>query len=303
MKVIVLGASGQIGSVIYNGLRPFHKVVGTSRERSNGYPQFDPFKDDWSTLGQPDVLINCVGQIQATNNSTFHHIHVGLTKQVLAHRAQLGNPRIIQISALGASSSHQVEFLKTKGMADDILLAYPDTAVIRPSIVCTHRTMLVRKMIMLLHLSRFFFGSLPIPKGFLTTRIQPIMPEDLVDLVHEACVDREVNQLDAVGPEEITLGEILQLLLKNRKQKLRIFQVPKTATDFFVRNVVGRLFPAVINEQQYQLLFEDNVANVDDCQKLLSRTPMSTRGFFEAEFANERETDRSNGEVKFLSIK
>ena len=291
MRIIVLGASGQIGSVIYEELRRFHIVIGTSRKPSNEFIQFDPFAGDWSALGKSDVLINCVGQIEATAKSSFHHVHVDMTKLIIAHSAKLGDPRIVQISALGASSNHEVEFLKTKGMADDLLLQHPNVAIIRPSIVCTHQTMIVKKMLMLSNLSRFLFGVVPVPTGFLKTRIQPIMPQDLIDLVQQVSVAGEVKAVDAVGAEALSFGEIIRLLMKHSKRRFKVVEVPKAASDLVVKNILSRLLPRVINAQQYQLLFQDNVASVEGCKELLGRTPVSTREFFEAQFAHERATN------------
>ena len=59
MKIIVLGATGQIGSIIYNGLSQRYEVIGTSRNHHSDLAKFDPFHDDWSILGKADVLINC----------------------------------------------------------------------------------------------------------------------------------------------------------------------------------------------------------------------------------------------------
>jgi dTDP-4-dehydrorhamnose reductase len=285
MRIAILGASGQIGMVIYDHLKMSYEVVGTSRNAGDRFQQFDPFEDDWSVLGKPDVLINCVGQIEATAKSSFYHIHVDLTKQILSHRAQLGNPRIIQISALGASPGHKVEFLRTKGIADELLLQHPDTAVIRPSIVCTHRTMIVKKMIMLSNLAAFLFGFLPVPKGFLQTRIQPIMPEDLAEVVQEVCSRRDIKLVEAVGPERLSFYEIIQILIRNRNRKFKVIEVSKRATDLLVQTFLSRLLPNVINAQQYQLLFEDNVGPVEPCKELLGRMPLSTRDFFEDQFS------------------
>lgn len=284
MKIIVLGASGQIGSVLYHGLTRLHEVVGTSRKQSDELVQFDPFVSDWSALGEVDVLINCVGQIEATTDSSFFHIHVDLTKRIIANRLKLGYPRLVQISALGASSTHDVEFLKTKGMADDLLLQHPNTAVVRPSIVCTHRTMIVKKMLMLSNLSRFMFGMIPVPKGFLKTKIQPIHPDDLVELVHRVCVHKEVRTVDAVGLEALSFGEVIHLLKTNSKRTFKVFEVSKKACDLVVKNILSPLLPRVINDQQYQLLFHDNVANVAPCANLLGKKPKSCHKFFEREF-------------------
>src|SRR5687768_12716229 len=103
MKIMILGASGQIGSVIYGALKASNNVVGTSRRQSGEFLKFDPFKDDWSALGKCQVLINCIGQIEATSTFKFYKIHVELTQLMLKNRGLIGNPRIIQISALGAS--------------------------------------------------------------------------------------------------------------------------------------------------------------------------------------------------------
>lgn len=287
MKIVILGASGQIGSVIFNGLKRDHDVVGTSRSRSDKYLRFDPFSDDWSVLGTPDILINCVGQIDAQGKNGFDRIHAGLVKTILANRQRLGNPRIIQISALGASPDHPVDFLRTKGVADDLLLCQPDTAVIRPSIVCTHRTMIVKKMIMLSTLGRYSFGMLPVPAGFLRTRIQPIMPEDLLELVRKVCIDCNVKQVDAVGPVALTFHDIIGMLEQSTTRNLRMIEVPKAASDLVAGNILPAILPGVISAQQYQLLFHDNVGNVDACERLLDRMPMPPLDFFRNEFNTE----------------
>lgn len=285
MRIIVLGASGQIGSVIFNGLKRAHQVIGTSRKPSLKLRQFDPFDDDWLSLGTADVLINCVGQIEATDSSSFYRIHVELTKRIIEHRQSIGDPRIIQISALGASTEHKVEFLRTKGEADDLLLQHPNTTVVRPSIVCTHRTMIVRKMLMLSNISRFSFGIVTVPKGFLKTKIQPIMPTDLVDLVEKQLYDREHCVVNAVGPESLSFHEIITMMLESRNQKMRLVEISKAIADVMVSTFVSPVFPNVINAQQYQLLFENNVADEKTVTQILGRPLTSTRQFFKDEFS------------------
>jgi nucleoside-diphosphate-sugar epimerase len=262
MKIIILGASGQIGSIVFDALQHRHDVTGTSRKPSPKYVQFDPFRDDWSLLGKADVVVNCIGQIGATSTSSFAHIHVGLTKLIIRNRTHIGNPRIIQLSALGASTTHNVEFLKTKGMADEILLQHPDTFIVRPSIVCTHGTMIVRKMLMLNRIVRYTGGLLIVPGGFLTTRIQPVMPQDLADVVQALCVttgyDRVVN---VVGPHALSFREIIAVMFKTTDKKFRLIEVPGKIVDVIALYGICLLFPSVINTQQYRLLFEDNVAD------------------------------------------
>src|SRR3990170_6477646 len=202
MRIVVLGASGQIGSVIYDALKRHHNVVGTSRKESGELIQFDPFQDTWSALGKSDIFINCVGQIEAAPGSSFYKIHLELTKLIVLNRLAIGNPRIIQISALGAAANHKVEFLKTKGMADDYLLQHSNTMVVKTSIVFTHRTMIVQKILMLLKISKYTQGLVFAPKGFLNSKIQPVMPQDLAALVATLCMTQYLPKVvNVVGPE------------------------------------------------------------------------------------------------------
>ena len=286
MKIIVLGASGQIGSAICDALRDRYDVIGTSRKSSSGYFHFDPFHDDWSLLGTVDVLINCIGQIEVSGKNSFHHIHVDLTNCIIQNRERIGNPRIIQISALGASSNHQVDFLRTKGIADTILFQHANTIIVRPSIVCTHHTMLVRKMLMLFRISRYTAGILPMPKELLKTQIQPVMPQDLTDIVAALCLNTGTQKIvNVVGPERLSFHEILDIMFEARNKKYHVTKITKTLCDLLIKRGVSVVFPSVINWQQYQLLFDNNVADIETVCQILGRLPSSTKQFFQNEFS------------------
>lgn len=285
MKIIILGASGQIGSVLFDGLRHRHEVTGTSRKQSPKFIQFDPFRDHWSLLGKADVLLNCIGQIEPTRASSFAHIHVGLTKLMIQHRASLGNPRIIQLSALGASTAHNVEFLRTKGLADELLLQCPDTFIVKPSIVCTHNTMIVKKMLMLKRIARYTSGLLAVPEGFLQTRIQPVMPKDLTDVVEALCVTTGYARVvDVVGPMALSFREIITIMFKTGGMRSRLVEMPKKIVDVVALYGVSALFPSFINAQQYRLLFADNIADKTGIEDILQRPLTPTEQFFINEF-------------------
>ena len=287
MKIIVLGATGQIGSVLYNGLKGIYEVIGTTRNASDELITFNPFKDDWKVLGTHDVLINCVGQIHATGTSTFEHIHVELTRQIIRHREEIGYPKVIQISALFASPHHKIEFLRTKGIADDLLLQHPDTAVIRPSIVCTPGTMLIKKMNMLSWLGRILFGIVPVPKGFLQTRIQPIMAQDLVELVEQLCYcyRQHTGIVNAGGPQVVSFREIISVMEKSRQESLNLIEVSRRLSNKLV-SCVSLTLPKIINQQQYALLFQDNIDTEKDAEQILGKPLTPIMPFFENEFSN-----------------
>ena len=287
MKVIVLGASGQIGRVIYSELRNSVNmdVIGTSRKDVNGLVRFEPYLDDWALLQKADILINCVGQINESPALSFEKIHCGLTELILKNSNSIGNPRIIQISALGASSNHEVRFLKTKGIADELLLKAEHATVVRPSIVCTPDTMLVKKMRMLFRLSKFTGGLLFLPKGFSAHAVQPVMDSDLACIVKHLCISKELPKiLNVTGDQPISFRELITMMFTTRKRPFKIVEIPKGITDILVKNIIGRLFPEIISDQQYKLLFEDNVANKSVGEYYLGRSMSSTLRFWENQF-------------------
>src|SRR5688572_5343405 len=110
-----------------------------------GYLVFEPESDNWTNLGHVDILVNAAGIIHESKDAEFEKVHVQLVRKIIENRHIIGDPRIIQISALGADEKHPIAFLRTKGLADSILIKQADTVVLRPSIVCTSNALLVKK--------------------------------------------------------------------------------------------------------------------------------------------------------------
>ncbi len=278
MKIVILGASGQIGSMLFNWLRCRYHAVGTSRKSFPGILQFDPFTDDWSRLGKPDVLINCIGAIEASP-ARLRKVHLELARLIIANYRRIASPRIIQMSALGATSSHHVAFHSTKGAADRELLELPETIIVRPSIVCTKNTMILRKLKLAHAVGRGMGGFLVVPRGFLTTRVQPIMPNDLCMIVERACVaSRCPRVINAVGPDRFTFNDLLAMMSHSRR-RIRVVELPRFVMDPIVSLL--RLFrPGLISLDQYKLIFEDNIADERDVRRLLGKKGEPTETFF-----------------------
>lgn len=295
MKIVVLGGTGQLGQRILERLQqdyPAGKIIGTTRRIKEQYRlllgakliAFDPFQDDWTSLGQPDVLVNAIGIIRESAEMDFEKAHLGLTNLILKHRTLLGDPKVIQLSALGADKNAKSRFLKTKALADDLLLGYTNTVVVRPSIVCTPGTMLVRKLQLLGKLCRLGFGLLPFPGKTLQTKIRPIMGEDLAELVSEICRNNNHPEIiEAVGPEEISFGRLLKIVPGINK----IIPVPQLLFNPFAP-LLTRFFPDLLEKEQLQLMTGDNTASQEPTAKLLRRAPRSTWEFWKREMSIAR---------------
>jgi len=256
MRIVLLGASGQIGTRIQKQLHadyPAAEIISCSRKKETGLLSFDPFKDNWNRIGKADVIINSIGIIRETKNMSFSKAHVGLTHLILENRERLGHPRIIQLSVLGADRTSHSQFLNTKGEADLILLQHENTVVVRPSIVCTTHTMIVQKFKMLKKLSHFFMGHLPFPAAVLETKIQPIMGEDLASIISNLCINQAIGIVEAGGPEQITLDELLRVFAR-----IKPFPVNQKLADRLI-GFITILLPGIINRDQYFLLKANNV--------------------------------------------
>ncbi len=282
MRIVILGSTGQIGTFIHRKTvldYPAAEVMACSRKKTDGHFRFDPFSDNWNSLGSVDVLINSVGIINETRSMSFEKVHVGLTKLILKNRLLLNNPRIIQISVNGADPESPSRFISTKAIADRHLLENENTVVIRPSIVCTPGTMIVNKFKMLKRMSMISAGYLPVPSQMLTTLIHPIMGTDLARIISLLCTNKISGAIEVAGPEQIQIGELM-------KKYLRIKPIPmnQKLADTVIP-FITKLFPSIVNEDQYQLLKEDNVVLKNYAVELLKGNLTGTRSFWEKELS------------------
>lgn len=291
MRIGIIGAGGTVGSTLsqYLAQHTPHEVLRLGRTQSKHaegtYTLFDFSNEDWSSLGRFDVIVNCAGIIRESRYDDFHHVHVELVKTLLANRVRLGNPRIIQISALGASQEHQIAFLRTKGIADDLLGANPDTYILRPSILCLPDNLLVQKFKWLVFMSRILMHRPIVPTGFLETRIQPVMGDDLGETVKLLCEHSSESRIIAVvGKDQLSFKQLLEITVGFEKKKLFPIEIPKKLIEPVTKNFISVWFPELINYDQFSLLFNDNVASPATMENLIGREASSTLEFWKEEF-------------------
>jgi NADH dehydrogenase len=284
MRIVLLGANGQLGRVIFSALCSrfpdseilacvrrnrlhFEGVVGNTRQHSFA---FDPLVDDWKTLGSADVLINCIGAIDERIHS-FEKVHVLPVLRLSDHFEMLGKPRVIQVSAMGASPFSMSAFQRTKAFAEELVLRFPGSYVVRPSIVCTRGTMLAQR------LKQFAGRRVFFPEHFLRTKIQPVAPADLADvvcrLVQENFPERVIN---VAGPEEISVGQLLNTAA------IRPVMIPRKLS-LLLWKLVRPFVRSTMSDEQFRLLGESNTGDTSAMEKLLGRKPAFVKSFWKEE--------------------
>lgn len=292
-RVAVIGASGTLGKIIVGKLcsMPNIELVKLSRNTAlspEGFLVFEPETDDWKKIGHVDILINAAGIIHESKDAEFEKVHVHLVQKIIENRHIIGDPKIIQISALGADEKHPIAFLRTKGIADAILIKQANTYVLRPSIVCTSNALLVKKFKMMFDISKHFFNRAVLPASFLKTRIQPIMEDDFAATIELLCTrDATESLIDLPGAEQISFQWLLDLAGEVRNQKVIALEIPKNLVEAVTKNFISIWFPGLINYDQFQLLFKDNISDKKSIEDFLGRPVKSTLEFWKKEFAKD----------------
>jgi uncharacterized protein YbjT (DUF2867 family) len=225
VNILLTGSSGFIGSHILTRLLQLnHKITATVRDPAIHQSRLPHVKfiamdfmqatkvEDWQPLLKDiDVVINAVGIISETRKQTFAALHTDAPSALFSAAEKMGVKRTLQISALGADEQAQSQYHLSKLAADDVLASLDlDWFILRPSLVYGRgaKSMgLFRAMAVL--------PVIPLIEGG-TQEMQPVHVDDLVSVVVR-CLDNDVPAkvtLDIVGPEEITMKE---LLLKQRQ--------------------------------------------------------------------------------------
>lgn len=292
MRILILGANGQLGRIIFDALRkhfPQAEILAAVRSKHLHFEGvagdhlqhsviFDPLQSDWSVFGKTDCIINCIGAIDETENS-FETVHILPLLNLSSQFEILGRPRLIQVSALGARPDSTSAFMRTKAIAEKLVLRLPKACVVRPSVVCTQGTRMVRAISKLKKLARIFSGRILFPQQALQTEIQPVAPEDLAALI-VALVRSETEEriIEITGAEKICIGELLGIA--------SLHPVPVSEkTGRIVMRIFAPLVKRMLSKEQFLLLHENNTAVNRLAASIIGRNLMPTRLFWEKELA------------------
>jgi hypothetical protein len=159
--------------------------------------------------------------------------------------------------------------------------------VFRPSLFCLPNNLLVQKMILLLDISRYLGNRALLPATFPQHKIQPVMPNDVVDAIERGIYSEvlPVKSLDLVGPSPISFGDLMTLAAKLRNQRLIPIEIPKNLVDIVTRNFISVWFPEILDYEQFKLLFKDNVGDPRQLEDWIGRPAQSSEEFWKMAFS------------------
>ncbi len=213
MRILLTGATGFIGSHIATALRQKgHTIIPVSRRQGVDVSRMTTAAHWLPYLHDVDVVINCIGIIGETRTQNFATLHTQVPIALFQACVNLGVPRIIQISALGADESAFSAYHRSKRAADDYLRGLDiDWFVLRPSLVYGEggaSTALFTRLAQL--------PVMAVP-GRGDQKLQPISVEGVVAVVLECLETPHTRRtLDVAGADIVTLTEWLQTLRRRK---------------------------------------------------------------------------------------
>ncbi|MGV7208092.1 SDR family oxidoreductase [Oxalobacteraceae bacterium A2-2] len=291
LKVLVLGATGLIGSHVLRALRAAGCVaVGASRRRPEGETpdswhalDFGAMTDtsDWDgVLSGVDAVVNCVGIIREAREGDFDRLHRAAPVALFAACERLGVRRVVQVSALGSHPDAETGYWRTKGAAEADLrgrrLSY---AIVRPSLVYGDDG---ASSVMFRTLATLPLLAMPVAH---TARVQPIHVDDLAEALVKLVLapDAASTELALVGPRADTMAGYLASLRRGmRAPAALVLDLPLPIARLTAR--LAALIPSSALTPDAQLMLErstdgSNTADAAPARALLGR-PLRDPGSF-----------------------
>lgn len=274
--VAILGGSGFVGrALVARLLADGHRVRVLSRSadtRARTPAAAEHVVGDVHDAGflreafaDCDAVINLVGILneRGDDGRGFRKVYVELAESVLAAMRDTGVRRLLQMSALHAGDGES-HYLKARGEAETLVRASGlDWTLLRPSVIAGPGDGLFCRFAQLL---RFAPG---LPLGRADARFQPVWVGDVAAAFAQSLADDATiaRSYDLVGPEVMTLGEIVRLTAQTKGWSRFVLPLP----DLFGRlqAEVGEHLPGKpISRDNWRSLQRDSVSADNGLPKL-----------------------------------
>ena len=270
---LIFGGSGQIGRYLIRKLtknnykvtvvtRNLHQKGYVIKTQANaGYIDvveaniFDEVKIR-KLFTKTDICINLIGILYETGkSSTFKNIHAIFPSILAKLCKEYKVQQFVHLSALGINDAVVSEYAKSKLEGEgNIKKNFPLATMLRPSVVYSVDDKFTTNFMTLL-------SRLPVFPLYYNgdTKFTPIHCSDLTDVIYHVISNNIHSKIiECVGPETISLKEILKKLLKLISKNRILIPLP-----LFIAKISANLFQLfpkpILTMDQLKLLKYDNI--------------------------------------------
>jgi NADH dehydrogenase len=272
---LIFGASGQIGRHLIRKLtKNNYKVTAVTRNlHQKGYVlktqanagyidivELNIFNENKlkDLISRADICINLIGILYEKNKgNTFKNIHTIFPSLISKICKEYNVQQFIQLSALGIDDAVDSNYAKSKLEGEkNIKNNFKHATILRPSVVYSVDDNFTTNFMTLLN--RLFIFPLYYNGD---TKFMPIHCSDLTEIIYQVISKNIISKtIECVGPETISLKDILKRLLKLTGKKRLLIPLPlflaKLSAIFF------QLLPnPLLTLDQLKLLRYNNVAS------------------------------------------
>jgi len=272
---LIFGASGQIGRHLIRKLtKNNYKVTAVTRNlHQKGYVlktqanagyidivELNIFNENKlkDLISRADICINLIGILYEKNKgNTFKNIHTIFPSLISKICKEYNVEQFIQLSALGIDNAIDSNYAKSKLEGEkNIKNNFINATILRPSVVYSVDDNFTTNFMTLLN--RLFIFPLYYNGD---TKFMPIHCSDLTEIIYQVISKNIISKtIECVGPETISLKDILERLLKLIEKKRLLIPIPlflaKLSALFF------QLLPSpLLTLDQLRLLRHNNVAS------------------------------------------
>ena len=272
---LIFGGSGQIGRNLIRKLtkngyrvtvvtRNIHQKSYIIKTQANvGYIDiveakiFDEQKIR-KVFEKADICVNLIGILfEKRKGNTFNNIHTVFPSLLAKLSKEYNLKHFIHLSALGINEAKDSNYAKSKLQGEtEILKNFPLATILRPSVVYSVDDNFTTSFMTLLN-------RLPIFPLYYSgnTKFMPIHCSDLTDIIYYIISKNIYSKIiECVGPEEMSLKEILIRLLKLIGKKRILLPFPLPLAELTA--IMFQIFPKpLITRDQLKLLKYNNISS------------------------------------------
>lgn len=281
-SILVVGGSGFIGRHLVAALAAQGlKVTVPSRQRERAkhlilLPTVDVVEADVFAPGALERLvdgkqavINLVGTLHSRRGRRdqrgpndygpdFARVHVELPQAIVRACRARGVKRLLHVSALGASASAPSEYLRSKAIGEQAVLAADDleVTVFRPSVLFGPEDRFLNQFALLARLTPVMV--IPCPRA----RFQPVFVGDVTRALVRALDDPETHgkAYELCGPRQYSLKELVELVCRITGRR-RVVVGLSDRLSYLQAAVLERLPGKLLTRDNYHSMQVPNVCS------------------------------------------